>query len=310
VRVKTSNGIHDESTVAAATARRINSIHETVEIGVNTLEDVLDEFVCALDVPSGDGLNSFLISRAVGDRTKVVLSGLGGDELFGGYPVFQEAYRLAHPKTFDPILQLLPRSALYRLHIQHLQYWGKQVRELALDKRIVGIADDEVLSSARFAFNENEDLARAISQFEMSHYLRNTLLRDTDAVTLHNSLECRVPFVDKTVYETAMSAATDLKLRGIENKPLLVNAFRDMLPYDITRSPKRGFALPLVEWARQHLTPARTQELQQIALRHGLPLSDQALNGRKVGMSHYQWLILLKWIEKNENYLSSGVAQH
>src|SRR5690349_15717383 len=107
---------------------------------------------------------------------------------------------------------------------------------------------------ARNGHRNGLDIVNAISRLELRGYMTNTLLRDTDAMSLAHSLEVRVPFVDTRVIDFVMSLPGEWKLREASGpKPLLVDAMSDLLPREFMGRPKMGFTLPFEKWMQGKL---------------------------------------------------------
>ena len=261
-----------EAEPARVAARRFGTRHHEVLLSGSDLLNALPDVFNAMDQPSLDGLNTFVVSRAVRSfGLKVVLSGLGGDELFGGYPSFQRARYLAPlwklPRSIRQIAAIgadsfegnrvsrvgmllrdeTPAHGAYKAsrtlfgdrHISRLMKMRRTVRQSA-----VGFAD---------AGLRDLTLMQQVSIYEMTGYMRNTLLRDSDVFSMAHGLELRVPFVDSGVVRVAQQAASALKLTRGAIKPMLIEAVRDLLSPEMTSRPKKGFSLPVETWMRHEL---------------------------------------------------------
>ena len=252
----------DESAIARGVAARYGIRHHEIPLGGDALLLALPSAFAAMDQPSLDGINTFVVSEAVrAHGTKVVLSGLGGDELFGGYPSFRRARALArYARVPVPIRRLAARAAV--------RVGGVRGAKVALGLRRGSPADAAYLAS-RTLFGERQVLAlcgdrhattddaprglslyQQVSWRELTGYMRNTLLRDSDVFSMRHALELRVPFLDREVADAAFQAADALKLSRGVSKPLLVAAVKDLLPDEVWNRPKQGFVLPFADWMR------------------------------------------------------------
>jgi asparagine synthase (glutamine-hydrolysing) len=249
-----------------------------------TGEDVAREFdliVGAIDQPSGDGVNTYFVSKAARTGVTVSLSGLGGDELFAGYPQFRrfaQAERLLPSgnewlsKGLRLVAPLLPgrlRLPAEFLAAVPLERYASVRRLYTEDEKwdliAPGLLEDFVPQPSmdfytRYVWPELDVVAR-VSYVEAKGYMAHTLLRDTDAMSMAHSLEVRVPFLDHKVAEFAFSLSGRLKLQGHETKVILRRALRDLLPQAILQRPKSGFELPMGEWLSGPLQPAVQQSL-------------------------------------------------
>ena len=222
-----------------------------------------------MDQPSIDGLNTYIISKAVRARgIKVALSGLGADELFGGYPSFREIpiWRQRIRK-----IQWIPR-AIRKLISQVLGIGrgrvarGKMRDAISADgsthalfqtrrglfdnqwiDRLVGKSEKTAKSS--LDFGKGLDPVRAVQQFESRIYMGNMLLRDTDVCSMAHGLEVRVPFLDQKMVNFAFLLPSHLISQpGKPGKFLLKKAFAKYLSDPVLGQAKRGFVLPFGNW--------------------------------------------------------------
>jgi len=314
-----------EGEAAGEAARRFGTRHHAVPVAASHVLHALPDFFAAMDQPSLDGLNTFVVSRAV--RThglKVVLSGLGGDELFGGYPSFRRARRIAPvwrlPRSFrkvaatavgvlpgtraDRIASLLRESsasgAAYT--VSRTLFTESQVKNLML------VEVSRTDAAERGATDDGLSLTRQVSMHETAGYMLNTLLRDSDVFSMAHGLELRVPFIDVDVAAAATAAAASDDLERAGPKPFLVDAVRDLLPPQILSSPKKGFTLPFETWLRQELF----EEVESVIGGPGLPaigLASETVSGvwkdfhqRKAGLNWSRpWALytLARWTAEN-----------
>lgn len=263
---------YSEAAPAREAAKRFGANHHEVPLTSKDLLEALPGFFAAMDQPSIDGLNTFVVSRAVhAAGFKVVLSGLGGDELFGGYPSFRRAQRLAPlwklPKSArtaarrlgtplagprgQQMLQLLdgdnPAAASY--HASRTLFGDGQLRKLrgtaGRMKRASAAPDDTDVSGL--------SLMQEVSLYETTGYMRNTLLRDSDVFSMAHGLELRVPFVDAAVAMAAFASAAASDKSPLAAKGALIESVRDLLSPDALTRPKQGFTLPFEKWMRNEM---------------------------------------------------------
>lgn len=259
----------DEGPLAARIAK---------ESGVPHTECILDSDMAtawtidalgSMDQPSADGLNTYIVSRAVREQgLKVALSGLGGDEMFGGYPSFRQ---LPAAQRALKGLSLLPaswRSAaaravaakqgeMQREKMVDMAGGGPDLCELFLRARRLfpdswlrrfGVQAPLVGSAERGMVVPGDPIA-SVARLETSTYLRNTLLRDSDVFGMANSLEIRVPMLDQDLAEWALSLPGDVLLpREAPPKHLLRRMFPELLLDEQTTQKKKGFVLPIGPW--------------------------------------------------------------
>jgi asparagine synthase (glutamine-hydrolysing) len=251
---------------ARALAQRFGTDHTEVPLTAADLFAALPHAFASMDQPSMDGLNTYVVSRAVRERgIKVVLSGLGGDEMFAGYPSFARARQLARLWRAGAPLRRLGAAAMAVRGGMRAEKLGLLLREPS-PARAAFIGSRALFAGAelrRLAGRDAPDLTpepppglsllQQVSWYELTGYMRSTLLRDSDVFSMAHALELRVPFVDRGVAAASLQVADALKLRRGRAKPVLVDAMRDLLPVEVWDRPKQGFTLPFDRWMRQEL---------------------------------------------------------
>jgi asparagine synthase (glutamine-hydrolysing) len=275
---------YDESQHAQVVARRFQTEHTHVQLtGISLLEQ-LPQALAAMDQPTGDAVNTYVVSGAVrAHGIKVALSGLGGDEIFGGYPSFARLARIADltrlwgraPSALRSLaanaVRALGRSsvqankaaavlesdgsvsAMFPLTRQLLSAEQRlALFEPAVLERVADQADpyDRLLADA-YAGAPDADLFAKISFAESRTYMHDVLLRDTDQMSMAHALEVRVPLLDHLLVDLVTSLPDTLKQPGGDTpKPLLVESLGELLPTSIVNRPKQGFTLPFDPWMR------------------------------------------------------------
>ena len=260
----------DETSVAEEVAQRYGTDHRRIEVTDEEAIVLVKEAVDKMDAPSVDAINTYIVSRKVAQQgIKVALSGLGADELFGGYPSFRDTGWLrllsAIPKSiraqFSGMGALgariadIPAGDLTAMAIWRRRLWTDgMLREAGLDATPLHIEVPPELP----------DNFSRISWAELTVYTRQMLLRDSDQMSMASSLELRVPFLDRDLMEYVLSLHTREKTRYSGVKGLLVQACRDLLPTSVYNRPKMGFSLPMDAWMRGPLKEFSSDGLGQI----------------------------------------------
>lgn len=250
-----------EAAAARSIARAYDTVHEEIHLTEGDVLNRLDQALSSLDQPSVDGLNTYMISAAVRSAgIGVALSGLGGDELFGGYPSFGRA-SLARKLTLLPTP--FRRSAARWSQAFGDRIPARKARELLhgdlsgedvyrVSRQLFGMAEITQLAPAvRNCYDcltsppELPTMSR-LSWLELSGYMRNTLLRDTDNMSMTHSLEVRMPFVDREIVPYVLALPDDWKTNPGRPKSLLVDALA--IPAAVWKRRKMGFTLPISRW--------------------------------------------------------------
>lgn len=266
-----------EAPIAAETARLAGLDHHDIQITGADAEAAVVPWLESIDQPSIDGLNTYVISQAVRRAgITVALSGMGGDELFGGYASFTDVPRL---RTMLRLLSWIPaplrramlgaaamrrsravreklldisgcRAHVFDLYLQRRRMMSNgQLRTLGIDARRLGLNDGFLSEAAMDGVQFSGDMIADISRLECQFYQGNMLLRDTDANGMAHGLEIRVPLLDQRVIDLACSipGAVRLPPRG-RSKHLLRKAFAPEIRPELSQLRKRGFTLPIRRW--------------------------------------------------------------
>jgi asparagine synthase (glutamine-hydrolysing) len=286
----------DEAPLAAEVARRLGTRHVERRVGRADCADLWQGALAAMDQPSLDGFNTWVVSRAAHEAgLKVVLSGLGGDEVFGSYPSFTDVPRLermARRLGWVPGLPaawpfLMRTVSSGRPKLQGLLRYGRTLpgayflrRGLFLPEELPGLMGRDAASEGLRSYDPVADAARALAAgngraadawtavhlLESARYMRNQLLRDSDWASMAWSVELRVPLVDAWLYRRL--AANGFEPARSAGKAELVRRAAPELPEEILRRPKTGFYIPVAEWRRPELAAKRPGERSRwLALR-------------------------------------------
>ena len=266
-------GTLDERIHARATAQDLGTDHHDRLLTEAAWPALLDQFLDAIDQPSVDGLNTLAACTLARMRVKVALSGLGADELFGGYPHFsilsagsplrQRAIvlRRAVSKALElrdgiasgtrrhrrlPLLLDRPEALLLMARSGAVD--ADLHSQLAMPGDESAEAAEEALAAAASCIAATDDPVNQVSLHELQGYLRDTLLRDVDAISMRLGLEVRPVMLDTPLVELALSLPGCFKLRQGRHKAVLKDAFGDVLTPDVAARPKVGFEVPAREW--------------------------------------------------------------
>ena len=248
---------YDESQFARMVAHRYQTDHTEIRLSAAQIIETVQEAVMKMDSPSMDAINSYIVAKEVAARGfKVALAGVGGDEIFGGYPHFRTAPRLKFLSLAPrPLVALLLKFKKGRHFLTDLpesvdagwiaQWWRRSWNASLLNE--LGLPPRPIPREPRPTLDD--DCAK-VSWCELSHYLRDMLLRDSDQMSMAVGLEVRVPFLDHRLVEFALGLPAEIKQQGPLVKSLLIEATADLLPREIYERKKMGFELPMPLWIK------------------------------------------------------------
>jgi asparagine synthase (glutamine-hydrolysing) len=332
---------YSEAEYSRAVTRQFRTDHHEIMVSQSEVFAEIDPAIHAMDLPTVDGINTYFVSektRAAG--VKVALSGLGGDEIFAGYSSFRTVPRMerfadAWQRMPEPVrgsltsifaalapatdqyrkLAALARNGTRLIHpyfLSRMLFTPDQLNELVL-------LTEGKTGCATFLCTEKpliENLTRAesldpinrVSYLEARCYMLNTLLRDSDVMSMAHGLEVRVPLIDHQLARLVLALPGSWKLDSRTPKPLLVKALRGELPDQVVHRPKRGFTLPFEHWLRDGLRSLVEESLQKIGAGPlGTLINKTAvhnvwedfLNARTSWSRPWSLYILQSWCEQN-----------
>ncbi|HYC58569.1 MAG TPA: asparagine synthase (glutamine-hydrolyzing) [Thermoanaerobaculia bacterium] len=307
---------YDESGDAAVLARKMRTKHVPVRADETTLLDALQHVTSRVAEPLADPaiLPTFLLARAAREHVKVILSGEGADELFGGYPTYI-GHKLA-PK-YDA-LPAIVRDAIHKLAFA-LPASGKKVTIEYLLKRFVRDAErpwnERHLRWFGSGLTERvpeidapgTDPLTGAMLLDYRSYLRDNLLVKVDRATMLSSVEARAPYLDRDVTAFALSLPSDLRVRGLTTKWVLKKAAEKWVPRDVIYRRKRGLSVPIAGWINRGLRAEVDRLLDPARLRkRGLvdePRVTSLLAEHRAGRANHAkalWTVVMLeyWLER------------
>lgn len=270
---------YDEREYSKLAASHIGTQHAELSLTGDLVKAELPRALAAFDQPSVDGLNTYFVSKVTREAgLTVALSGVGGDELFGGYNGFSRtlqvmkwgghlqslpvSMRLQLQKVLEAIQQRedlrklsdLLANGQHPYFVSRRLFSGRQVKDIlesSLHARGAGWRPpvfEELIEE-----NRDYDPINFISAMELQTYMLSTLLRDTDQMSMAHALEVRVPLLDHKLVEYMFTFSGRYKIDVNTPKPILTGALNGLIPRDCIFRPKRGFTLPFEHWLRNAL---------------------------------------------------------
>lgn len=322
---------YDESRFAEIIAKKFNTNHTTFILHPDDFLNRLPAALRALDTPTLDGINTYVVSELTrSSGVTVALSGLGGDELFAGYPGFTRYYNWK-----NHFFWRLP-AGLRRVAAQVLTMAGSSTK-IGRTKHLLNIPeftlehvyplfrqvfDDETVAhilghtpapNPVFEFLKKHKTAIGrlplLSQYtvgEMTGYTAHMLLKDTDQMSMASGLEVRVPFFDNDLVDYVLAIPDAVKYPHTP-KGLLVESLGDLLPREVVDRPKMGFVLPWEDWLRGALNSFCQEKIDALCDRNLLDgayvrkMWNDFLHERNGVLASHVWMfvVLEDWLEKN-----------
>jgi asparagine synthase (glutamine-hydrolysing) len=328
-------GEFNEAKYAELISKKFNTNHTSILLKPSSFLDELENALNAIDRPSADGINTYVVSKAIQEKgIRVALSGIGGDELFAGYPIFSQYLQLQQRKFFWEFPSSLRRIAASLIagtnksknnriaqvlnapscSIENLYPF---LRQIFSPKQITtfspGIISGDSITSVQKDLESrkhNIDKLPLLSQVSVAEYLgytQNTLLKDTDQMGMAVALEIREPYFDQDLVEFVLNVPDQLK-KPTYPKSLLVESLKPMLPDEIVFRKKQGFLFPWAIWLKN--------ELRTFCDEHIKNLSQRPFMNEKIVLSYWQrflsgdkeirwaeiWVLVVleHWLKKND----------
>lgn len=278
-----------EARYARIIAEKFHTDHHEIHLSPGEFLHQIPDALAAMDHPSADGPNTWVVSKATREAgITMALSGLGGDELFAGYPIFRRAVRLerlsglhllpvalrkwigAGLRQVRPgiesakvaqILALPEFGAMNAYPVNRQAFLDPQLQRLLTFDLPSNRVVDILQAYRKNASFQQLPLLSQVSVAEISTYMQNVLLRDTDQMTMAHALEVRVPFLDHELVELALQIP-DREKYPHTPKQLLVESLGELLPPEIVHRPKMGFTLPFAQWMKHELRDFCAHQLE------------------------------------------------
>ncbi|MFC1771047.1 asparagine synthetase B family protein, partial [Candidatus Margulisiibacteriota bacterium] len=302
--------VEDELPIAREVSKYLGTDHQEVRITNELVGSIFDSFISAIDQPSIDGINTYIVSKFTSQNVKVALSGLGGDEIFMGYPHFRDILLgvkkrkniVSNAGKFLDSLRPNRFTAKYRFLGLEPETAICQTREIISQVKLNTLLSstcDRDLVPCRSGLS----LTSRMSLMEIENYLRNTLLRDSDAVSMAFSLEIRPILLDHKLVEFVLALPDRMKIKGNSLKYVFIQAVKDRIPQICWDRKKTGFEMPFVSWMSDVLydrlnSYVHSENAKQLfSEQYHVHLLENIKN-KKIKREYWLYLILLAWLEE------------
>ncbi|MCI0696959.1 asparagine synthase (glutamine-hydrolyzing) [candidate division KSB1 bacterium] len=334
---------YNELHYARAIANHFKTDHKEFILRPSALE-LTEKLVKHLDEPLGDFsiFPTYLVSQMAREHVTVVLSGDGGDELFGGYDAYlaDRTYRqyrkipaLVRNRVFMPVTMCLPpsekkkglRNRLKRFvegtrfpedlqHVRWMMFLAEEEKTRLYGEAMAGVQPQYLphqFIRRHFANADSQDYVNRQLYVDIKTYLCDDIMVKVDRMSMATSLEARAPFLDYRVVEYAATIPSAMKIRGTQTKYILKKAMAPLLPPEIVNRGKEGFSIPIKNWLRQELRPMMLDILAPARIRRdGLfnadyvqKLVNEHLQGAE-NHSHRLWALMVFSIWRDQ-YLTA-----
>ncbi|MBL7683257.1 MAG: asparagine synthase (glutamine-hydrolyzing) [Flavipsychrobacter sp.] len=257
------DAVYSEEQYQKIIAQKINSDHKSYRLTKELFTDALPDIFRAMDQPTTDGVNTYFICKFAKEAgLKAVLSGLGADELFGGYASFKREQLIRKvrkvPATLLQAAAYLPKDKQRKIsflsrkdsvgdYLFHRGYFS--IRETATILNASSKYVAETLENIQLpGWVDKLQYGNKVSYLERNIYMQSQLLKDTDMMSMWHGIEVRVPFLDVELIALANNISPEIKYGNPQSKHLLIDAFKDILPEEIWNRKKQGFVFPFQKW--------------------------------------------------------------
>lgn len=323
---------YDESSYADMIAKKFNTVHSRIHLKPTSFLDELQNALDAMDTPSGDGVNTYVVSKAIRNAgVTVALSGVGGDELFAGYPYFSQFRQLQSKSWLWKLPAPIRSLAAFRdsgarkermLQLLHTDSPGienvypifRQILSPALMRSLTtldkGANHSTTLEKELWEKRAQLHQLPLLSQVSAAEYLgytQHTLLKDTDQMSMAVSLEVREPFFDHDLVAFVLGIPDAIK-NPVYAKSLLVASVKPMLPDEIVFRKKQGFLFPWNVWLKNELRSFADKHIENMAQRSFIQGDQLRAYWKRflAGDENVRWaelwlfIVLNYWLEKND----------
>ncbi len=321
----------DESPYSSLIAKKFNTDHTEIKLSAVDFLKLVPDALMAMDHPSGDGPNTYVVSKVTREQgVKMALSGLGGDEVFAGYDIFKRMKKLeaqqwlnlaplAIRKMGGALLQKFKPSvaadkiamslASDKMDFQHLYPIARQLfseSQIQLLLNTKGEINNPLIQLCEHIAQADLEMLSKVSAAEMTTYMQNVLLRDTDQMSMAHALEVRVPFLDHRLVEYVMGVGDNIKYPHTA-KQLLTESLGDLIPRDVIDRPKMGFTFPWAVWMKNELKSFCEENLEALKNIEALNFNEvqNLWNRFQLGDPHITWsrmwplVALGHWVKQN-----------
>lgn len=309
--------------------------HTQLQVNDSDIVPHINQYINALDQPSIDGLNTWLVSKVTAKHVTVALSGLGGDELFSGYSIDKTILYKQKYISFSKILNVTkfiwryaPSNLVKRFNSyaswsnlpSFYKTWGSVFNQQEINQ-LIGKKTENKNQFTKLNLSNNYSLLQRISYMHLRGFMMSRLLRDSDAVSMDHSIEVRFPIIDFRLVNLSFNLPDNWKLKFLKEtaqlknyekqnsyeqngvKHILYQAFKNDLPLQFGKRPKRGFKMPIEKWMKGGLLP----DIEKTLSANDTLLSSNYLkstltnwkNGNINWTKVWSVYILEKWVAQN-----------
>jgi asparagine synthase (glutamine-hydrolysing) len=306
---KHKTNVEDETDIAKRSAKYLGCKHHSIKIDDDYVVSIFDDFIDSIDQPSIDGINTYIVSLETAKEMKVALSGLGGDEIFAGYPHFKTISEYSNQKrgrmSFigERLNNIRPNRFTNKYSFTGLDEELALEKQRAINKDLTKILKNNSAFSIQSLIFDNLSSIQKISKSEIDNYMLNTLLRDNDVLSMANSLEVRPILLDHKLVELAFSLNDSFKVRDGTLKSIFIDSIKDIIPSEVWQRKKTGFEMPFSSWMNNGLNSKflkvidnpKTKDIFQVDFLNSLKNRVKCKNLKR---ADWMVFIFLSWLVK------------
>lgn len=301
----------DETSYAENVAEKFKTNHTTFKLTNDDLLNNLNDVIDYIDEPFADSsaIPTYILAKHTKKHVTVALSGDGADELFGGYykhlalsKGLDNSFTNRLIRLVNPIIKELPKSRSGTISniIRRVERFSTMLK-LDKDERywfLSSLTNDpsfllkestnkKLISELKYQFLSKAKNLNDYLKVDQSIVLPGDMLTKVDLMSMANSLEVRVPFLDKEVVNFSHSLPDRYKINGNKRKCILQDAFKEILPKELYNRPKKGFEVPLLQWMKNELLPDLDKTLfkKEFLDHQNIFQTNQVMNLRRKMMS-------------------------
>lgn len=307
---KHKTNVEDETDIATRSAKYLGCKHHNIKIDDNYVVNIFDDFIGSIDQPSIDGINTYIVSLETAKEMKVALSGLGGDEIFAGYPHFETIKEYSSQKrglmstVGEKLNSIRPNRFTNKYRFIGIDEEIAMNKQRTINNNLNKILKTSTIQDKVLLYDDLSSIQK-ISKSEIDDYMLNTLLRDNDVLSMAHSLEVRPILLDHKLVELAFSLEDGFKVRDGMLKSVFIESVKDIIPKEVWQRKKTGFEMPFASWMNGGLNDKfvnvlKNSKAKDIFQAEYLDSLKQRAKSKSLKRVDWMSFVFLNWLDKYE----------